>query len=368
MTCTWSDTAARLSSWFQRKTLPSAVRRIAVFPAALTSDVGLRRDENQDRVAIALGRCACGQPYVLVVLSDGMGGMRDGAVSAATTLGSLFACFFDTAKTFQGLEEALRLAVHAANSTIYSRLNGKGGATLSAVLLCRDVTYIVNVGDSRIYKYADSELSQLTVDDTIAGQLGHSVEADMASNLLQFIGVGESLEVNVMQVPYNSDDLLLLTSDGIHYLDKALIATLIGNAPDPGTALRRLTETSKWCGGHDNASAAIVLPTAALLQLKETREDMFTIWDPYGELYLLPNGLQHAQSGAPEPQSQVSQLGLVTQSPSPAQQADKSTKVKRKRGKKDKTLPQRRNEEVPPRDLDKPKAPQLKIEFPQKDN
>lgn len=368
MTNAWSDTAARLTSWFQRKTFPSAVRRIAAFPAALSSDVGLKRDENQDRVAIARGTNTSGQPYVLAVLSDGIGGMQDGAGSAAATLGNLFACFFDTGRTDQGSEPTLKLAVHAANSAIHSRLEGKGGATLSALLLCQGIAYIVNVGDSRIYKYAANELSQLTVDDTIAGQLGHKVEAEMGSNLLQFIGIGDALEVNVMQVPFNPDDMLLLTSDGVHYIDKALIATLVANAPDPGTALRRLTETSKWCGGHDNASAAIVLPHATLQQLAENREEFCSIWDPFGELHLLQGQPRSAQSTAPvRPQDSVSQkVAPVTRPSAPQPQADKSTKTKRKRERKVKATAQRGIEEVLEGDQDKPKVPQLKIEFPQK--
>ena len=370
MTYAWSDTAGRLTSWFQRQTFPSAVRRIAAFPAALSSDVGLKRDENQDRVAIARGTTTVGRPYVLAVLSDGIGGMKDGAGCAAATLGNLFACFFETGRPDQGLEPTLKLAVHAANSAIHSRLGGKGGATLSALLLCQGIAHIINVGDSRIYKYSASQLSQLTVDDTIAGQLGHKVEADMGSNLLQFIGIGEALEVNVVQVPFDKDDMLLLTSDGVHYLDKALIATLVANSPDPGTALRRLTETAKWCGGHDNASAAIVLPHATLKELAENRDAFCSIWDPFGELHLLPIRPRSAQPAAPaQLQDPVRQEVATAATPSvagPPSQPAKPTKSKRKRERKTKPPAQRGIEVALESSHDQPKVPQLKIEFPQK--
>lgn len=368
MTQAWSDTAARLTSWFQRKTFPAAVRRIAAFPAALASDIGLKRDENQDRVAIARGTTASGRPYVLAVLSDGIGGMKDGAGSAAAALGNLFACFFDTGRTGQGLDQTLKSAIHAANSAIHSRLDGKGGATLSALLLCQGIAYVANVGDSRIYKYAAGDLSQLTVDDTIAGQLGHKVEADMGSNLLQFIGIGSALEVNVTEVSFDPDDILLLTSDGVHYLDKELITTIVANAPDPGSALRRLTETSKWCGGHDNASAAIVLPHETLRELAESQEDFCSIWDPFGELHLLPGRPRLMQPIVPlTPQNRVTKEEAPAARPLGAQpQTDKPTKSKRKRDRKVKTSAQRGIEEALEGDQDKPKLPQLKIEFPQK--
>ena len=370
MTYAWTDTAARLTSWFQRKTLPSAVRRIAAFPAALSSDVGLKRDENQDRVAIARGANAAGHAYVLAVLSDGIGGMKDGAGCAAATLGNLFACFFDAGRTGQALEPTLKLAVRAANSTIHSRLGGKGGATLSALLLCQGIAYIVNVGDSRIYKYSAGHLSQLTVDDTIAGQLGHKVEANAGSNLLQFIGIGEALEVNVVQVSFDPGDMLLLTSDGVHYLDQGLIATIVAKSPDPGTALRRLTETAKWCGGHDNASAAVVLPQATLQELAENSDDSCGIWDPFGELHLLLDRPRSGQPAPPvEPQNPV-RHEVAAGAPSPVVEPSptraKPTKSVRKRERKAKSPAQRGLEVEPDGGQDSPKTPQLKIEFPQK--
>lgn len=370
MTYAWSDTAARLTSWFQRKTWPNAVRRIAAFPAALSSDVGLKREENQDRVAIARGACAGARPYVLAVLSDGIGGMKDGAGCAAATMGNVFACFLDISRTGQAPEPTLKLAVNAANSAIYNKLAGKGGATLSAVLLCQGVAYAVNVGDSRIYKYSGGQLTQLTVDDTIAGQLGHKVDIDVGADLLQFIGIGDALEVNVTQVAFDQDDMLLLTSDGVHYLDQGLIATLIANSPDPGTALRRLTETTKWCGGHDNASAAIVLPHMTLQELSTASDDSYGIWDPFGELHLLSSRSQPGQLASPVQPLEPVRHEIVTAGHSPENglPPEPAAQTKGKRKRKAKSSAQGDIEDVLKGNQDKQKPPQLKIEFPRKAN
>src|SRR5262245_7872269 len=84
----------RLTAWFLRKTSVSAVRRIAAFPAAIASDIGNERSQNQDRVAIARGSDMSGSPFVLCALSDGIGGMKDGELCAAMTLGTFFSDFF----------------------------------------------------------------------------------------------------------------------------------------------------------------------------------------------------------------------------------------------------------------------------------
>lgn len=157
------DISGHLTSWFQRKTPAGAVRRIGAFPAALSSDIGVQRDENQDRVAIARGRDFSGSPYILAALSDGIGGMKEGAACAAATLGNLFSSFFDVCRKEDTPGNWLKHAAKTANAVVYGRLTGKGGATLSSVLVTADGrACLLNVGDSRIYRVDGNKLTQLT--------------------------------------------------------------------------------------------------------------------------------------------------------------------------------------------------------------
>lgn len=63
-----------LRKWFLRKTSSSGVRRIPSIFGALASDIGVGRDDNQDRTAIVRFYDYHGAPYTLVLISDGMGG------------------------------------------------------------------------------------------------------------------------------------------------------------------------------------------------------------------------------------------------------------------------------------------------------
>jgi PPM family protein phosphatase len=110
-----NDMATCLTSWFLRKSSVSAVRRIAAFPAALSGDVGTKRDEKQDRGAIARGRDIFGRPYLLAAPSDGIGGMIDGSICAAATLGHLFSSFFDSSQSDNEPDICLTRAAQAAN-------------------------------------------------------------------------------------------------------------------------------------------------------------------------------------------------------------------------------------------------------------
>lgn len=369
-----NEIAGRLTTWFLRKTSVNAVRRIAAFPAALSSDIGLKRDENQDRVAIARGRDFSGRPYLLAGLSDGIGGMKDGAACAAATLGHLFANFFDLSGTNNAPDLWLTQAAQAANAAIFSRLAGKGGATLSALLVMGDGNvYLLNVGDSRIYRVAGSQLVQLTVDDTIAGQLGHKVEADLGSNLLQFIGIGKELETNAVTLEGAQTDPVLLTSDGIHFIDQSWLGTLVHYASDPGVALRRLTETSKWCGGHDNASAAMLLPHLAIQEpFANGESEVQEIWDPFGELQLVLPRSRSLNVGSAARKSEgmeaTAPAAVIDHSkaPSAVVPSAKSSKTKKKRDRRPKTQAIREIDDRGPGGGEKPEIPQLKIEFPHK--
>lgn len=300
--------------------------------------------------------------------------MKDGAGAAAATLGQLIASFFDATRINNSPELWLKQAAQAANAAIYDRLGGKGGATLSSLLVTSDgKAHLLNVGDSRIYRVAGSKLTQLTVDDTIAGQLGHKVEADMGSNLLQFIGIGKDLEATVLPIEGGEQtDAILLTSDGIHFVDQVWLGELVHNANDPGVALRRLTETAKWCGGHDNASAAMLVPHLAIQEpFAQGDIDVTEVWDPFGELQLILPRARSPGIGSVARQPNVegaAPAGVVEppKAPAPGPTSAKSTRGKKKRERKSKSPPPGRDDDRGENGGEKPEVPQLKIEFPHK--
>jgi serine/threonine protein phosphatase PrpC len=70
-------------------------------------------------------------------------------------------------------DQRLSMAALAANEAVYKLLAGRGGATLSAVLIGAHFgTTAVNVGDSRIYLIAKAgNITQLSRDDTLGEYL-----------------------------------------------------------------------------------------------------------------------------------------------------------------------------------------------------
>lgn len=370
----------RLAAWLLRRTPGSGVRRVAALSAAVASDVGLQRDQNQDRVALSRGQDRLGRPYAALALTDGIGGMRDGGRCAALALGSFLASVEDDARSGLGSEAWLARGAARANANVHAEFRGAGGSTLVAALLVAGrAAQWLSVGDSRVHLWLGSTLHQLSVDDTIAGQLGKAPDAGLdSSNLLQFIGVGEQLEPHVESV-VATDGSIILTSDGVHFIDTKFLAPIVAHAQDAGVCARRLIDVAKWHGGPDNASVALISLDTKIEIPIESGDIGLEVWDPFGELLIMPAHTQRAPekttlprvdataptvapATAPEPASALPDERAAV---SNQNAATKSSKEKRGRpGKKQK--PAVRKDADPEAVESKGATPQLLIEFPGK--
>lgn len=274
--------------WLLRRTASSAVRRVAEIPIAIASGVGLVRTENQDRVAVLRFKNAFGSDNLIIVVCDGMGGMVDGAECAALAVAAFSSSLLNSVK-FEDPKLRLREAALYANKRVFDRYRGRGGATLTALMVLPengDVLW-VNVGDSRIYKMAGSVFEQLSTDDTLAGQLKREPNMYRGGNeLLQYIGMGSMVEPAVSYADRIDDnDLYLLSSDGIHFLPSHIVKDLLVHAPEPAVAARRLFDLAMWCGGNDNASLAIsIISKKSLDSLLPIERDVVELWDAFGEM------------------------------------------------------------------------------------
>jgi len=271
-----------------RRTTSSAVRRVADLPIAVATDIGLVRTENQDRAAIFRVQLTNDKSTIIAILCDGMGGMTDGATCSSLAISTFLFSFYQN--TNLPLKDQIVTSVIEANDIVFAKYKGSGGSTLSAIIIDpNDGVLGVNVGDSRIYSMEDQSLSQMTVDDTLAGQFAQGDENYYRSNeLLQYIGMEQSIEPHIISLPTKPKlSSVLLTSDGVHFLDKCTIELVSNHASDSALAMRRLIELAKWCGGHDNASAiSLNLSTIELGNANLNVGDI-EVWDAFGELRLI---------------------------------------------------------------------------------
>ena len=241
------------------------------------SDAGTVRQFNEDRVVVdaALG---------LLLLADGMGGHRAGDVAAHMGIDivhrALRARFAKASTSPPSLLAAVHQSINQANEAIHQAARTPGaregmGTTLAVVAFDDASAVIGHVGDSRIYRLRDDELTLLTRDDSLVreaveqGLISASDAADSHNRSLvtQALGVAPTIDAHVHAIDVREEDVILVCSDGLsdlvaHDDIELIVNTLKINLP---LAARTLIDTAKDNGGYDNVSVILarVVPLAA---------------------------------------------------------------------------------------------------------
>jgi len=251
------------------------VTRLLSFAAR--TDVGPRRDWNEDAVAVftAAGRrddgdgfadCVPAAGGVALLVLDGMGGQSSGGIACARICAylaeQLAGAWPDDADERGAWLVALirRLAAHLLAST--GEFTGQAAAAAIAMVV-GDVVHVVHVGDVRVYLLHDGRLTRLTSDDTLINHArAHGVaEADLEGLprdvLVQLLGFGEPAP-HLTALRLDEDDVLLLCSDGLHAVldDAALTATLLARAT-PARVCAELVDLAVEADSEDNISALV---------------------------------------------------------------------------------------------------------------
>src|SRR5579862_1647375 len=179
------------------------------------TDTGRQRRGNEDS---AFARAP------LFVIADGMGGAQAGEVASQIAVEAFENDFPD-----QGTpEERLAVVTQTANRRIYeiSRAEHERagmGTTLTAVYIDGSDIAVAHVGDSRAYLFRDGELSLLTQDHTLVGELvkrgklteEQAAEHPQRSIITRALGIDAEVQVDTWTYGGRAGDVVLLCSDGL---------------------------------------------------------------------------------------------------------------------------------------------------------
>ena len=205
--------------------------------------------------------------FKLAVVSDGIGGLAHGGDAASIALSVFVSRVLRTSQQLPA--DRLINATLAANSALFDQFQGRAGATLSAVFIGGNGAKIgVNVGDSRIYGITETkDFLQLSRDDTLAGVLGENKhEAQNYKKLIQYVGMGEGIEPNKVDIGRNDIDIIAITTDGIHGSPKGVLSELVKGANSEIELSHKLILLSDLLGGHDNGTVIAIRPDADSLE------------------------------------------------------------------------------------------------------
>ena len=241
------------------------------------TDPGMVRSNNEDSIASDASRG-------LVVLADGMGGYNAGEVAsgiATTVITTELQQILDqnppyTIEESTGkalAENMLRNQVARANSSIYQAAQSQPqyagmGTTLVVALYYDNRMAVAHVGDSRLYRFRDDKLEQITRDHSLLQEqidsgLITKEQAKLSANknlVTRALGIDPTVEAEIHEYETKVGDIYLLCSDGLCDMvsDEDIGMALQTLGANLNLCVHQLVQMANDNVGRDNVSVILI--------------------------------------------------------------------------------------------------------------
>ena len=230
------------------------------------TDTGVVRTANQDNYYVddELGR--------FFIVADGMGGHAGGQEASRIATEVIHSYLLENWDSPISSEIMLKEAVEKANAGILEdqQVNPerRDMGTTIVVLIFRDVQpWCAHVGDSRLYRFSDSQLEQITDDHTWVGMALKKGEINLEQAkfhpwrhvLSQCLGREDLQHIDIQELSVKSGDRLLICSDGLtEEVTDEQIKTSLSSLESCQSTAQELIDAAKTAGGSDNITVVIV--------------------------------------------------------------------------------------------------------------
>ncbi len=245
--------------------------------AAGSTHVGMKRSHNEDSLLLL-------PEHNLWIVADGMGGHACGEVASDLAVKTVAEFFEETAKDDEITwpyklqkdkhyqENRLITGVMLANLRIWETAQAdptkKGmGTTIVATLFENEGVYVAHVGDSRVYRISDGEISQVTEDHSLLNDYLKMKELTPEeikkfphkNVIVRALGMRETVKVDSQFIRPKAGDIFLLCSDGLSGMvtDDDLLKIVQQNSEDLDAACSELIAEANKNGGVDNITVIL---------------------------------------------------------------------------------------------------------------
>ena len=238
------------------------VRRPVKWRSAEETNTGMVREINEDAI---MSNSRIG----LWAVADGMGGYEAGNVASSMIVNSLQD--IHAKDNLDDFVNAIEDCILDVNQRIleYAEIMHDGrmlGSTVASLLIQGKVGACLWVGDSRLYRYRDNELSQLSRDHSHVEELLQRGEISIeevedhpdANVITRAVGATEELYVDINVFTTRLGDTYMLCSDGLYNaVDRENIIYCLNNfSAEQG--VNSLIAKALENGAPDNVSVIIV--------------------------------------------------------------------------------------------------------------
>ena len=230
-----------------------------------TTNPGRVRSENEDTFVA--------EPMVFAV-ADGMGGHQAGEVASA-----LAASIIRDRLANGSVDEDYAVAVvNEVNAAIHgaARVDATKsgmGTTLTALAVLNaqgdqpEQLVLLNVGDSRTYRFRLGRLQRVTVDHSYVQELvatGHITMEEARTHprrniVTRALGIEPSVRTDMWTLPIVRGDRFVLCSDGlVDEVPDEEILDLVASVADPQSLSQQLVDLANRHGGRDNVTVVVL--------------------------------------------------------------------------------------------------------------
>lgn len=227
------------------------------------TDTGRVRDHNEDS-ALAEGG--------IFVVADGMGGHAAGEVASGIVVETMRELVTRGDLTSDDVTRQLVLANQRILEAVASHPEQKGmGTTASGLALVTaggaDHWAVFNVGDSRVYRYIDGALTQVTVDHSEVQELvdagvitAQEARVHPSRNVVtRSLGTDYAYQSDIWVLPPYAGERFVICSDGLtNEISDERLREILQHDPDPQVAAEELVRAAVEAGGRDNVTVVVV--------------------------------------------------------------------------------------------------------------
>ena len=217
------------------------------------------KPENEDSIGIRIpeGHLLTTKGAVAIV-ADGVSAAEAGKEASDTCVTSFLSDYFSTPESWT-VKKSTQQVLNALNRWLYGQgqrfLQAEKGyvCTLSLVVFKSRTAHVFHVGDTRVYRYRNGDLEQLTRD--------HATRINKEqSYLTRAMGLDMWLDVDYRAMDIEQGDIFLLTSDGVHdFISRQEIRDRLSSLSDnPEEDCNAMIASALEHQSHDNLSAQII--------------------------------------------------------------------------------------------------------------
>ncbi|HKI74377.1 MAG TPA: Stp1/IreP family PP2C-type Ser/Thr phosphatase [Pseudomonadales bacterium] len=242
------------------------------------TDVGQVRDHNEDYIS-------CEGTLGVAVLADGMGGLNAGEVASSMSVRMLM----DELTAWRGGESEVELSdvdttgltvegravkhfIEKTNGAVYhvsqTQPQCRGMGTTVVVSVFHDNKLAVgHIGDSRMYRFRDDTLEQITKDHSFVQELidqgvvtkEEARRSNRKNVVTRALGVSPAVDAEVKEYKVKPGDIYLMCSDGLSDLvaDEDIEAALQASGGNLAETASHLVDMANAGGGKDNISVVL---------------------------------------------------------------------------------------------------------------